>query len=270
MYYRPRVPVTVKHVGSAKTTSFKTLAEAARFLCKVQGEPVPPKPKLDVKVAHLRKTIADKRDVRGWVFSYKDDPAPSAAAGAPPSAETISTDKHARPSPAPAPAKSVADFRGARVTGHTLASVSGPGVYVLGISNDGDDRVKIGSTRDFRERLQTHIADGMDVREWVSFHSTIFCNEVENEIKKRLRHHNTPVVVGGKRRTEIFSGICPTICAEVASECVDEFEAKNANAHEYKMIQAKIRLAEVEARKLELQLELETRRAGEKKKIAIL
>lgn len=253
MYYRPRVPVTVKHVGSAKTTSFKTLADAARFLCKVQGEPVPPKPKLDVKVAHLRKTIADKRDVRGWVFSYKD------GAGAKP----ISTDKHAWPSPAPAPTKSIAEFRAARVTGHTLATVSGPGVYVLGIAHDGDDRVKIGSTRDFRERLQTHLADGMDVREWVSFHSTIFCNEVENEIKKRLRHHNTPVVVGGKRRTEIFSGICPTICAEVARECADEFEAKNANAHEYKMIQAKIRLAEVEARKLELELELETRRAGQ-------
>lgn len=263
------------------------MGKAAKMWCQVADHPAPKH--ITSVYKHVHKDIREKRVVGGWLFAaQRDGRAPLELADAltpdfvPESPQNTPTTGNATPAdislrlgfgsgfgtgfgsaaamaamgPAPPPARALADFEAASVGGAALTSAAGPGVYVLRIQNLDAEHVKIGSTRDFRERLQKHLADGMDVREWVSFHPTVLCNEVENEVKKRLRHHNTPITVAGRRRVEIFSGIRPLECVKVVQECVDEFDSRHDKAHEHKMLLSKIKLAELETRKAEIQLEL--------------
>lgn len=143
-----------------------------------------------------------------------------------------------------------------------------PVVYLLGFESEGKNYVKVGWSDDIRSRMEAHFKDYPNF-ELYSIVSMDNAYRLEKAFKERFAAYNEEVAIGGKIKTELFTGLAIEDADEGLVELYHELRLQNASDKQIELermkLEAQLRMAEmqhaIEMKRLEL--EIEKARAGQ-------
>jgi hypothetical protein len=117
-------------------------------------------------------------------------------------------------------------------------------IYLLEFIHNGKVYAKIGWSNDIKDRMESHIGTYVGCSLY-SIYMVDNASKVEKEFKERCAIYNEKVVLGGKTRTELFTGLTIEEFDDILAQVYHDMQRQTRNETEIELARINLELERV-------------------------